>query len=206
MPQTLKTLCLIHLWGWENYPFPLLAPWGNKNWPSSMKVNSMENFQNKCCLNGCTWSSLNAPSTGNPLYHPIWKLGEFLFLMSLLRLGVSRTFLAFSRFCKCCFPDMRHARGREPAGGSDKGYKGRSSFLPKRPQIGGSVGCGMRASQQSDKKDDGMTTRLRKGEITPSHATALCFGLANVLGMKFGIWLRDLAQAMDVIELRIGIT
>ena len=94
----------------------------------------------------------------------------------------------------CVFPLLqmvlfRHATSAGPRAGVTKATKegrdtrGReeSSFLPKRPQIGGSVGCGMRASQQSDKKDDGMTTRLRKGGITPSHATALCFGLANVL-------------------------
>ena len=33
--------------------FPLLSLWGNKNWPPSMKVKKMENFQNKRGLKGC---------------------------------------------------------------------------------------------------------------------------------------------------------
>ena len=38
----LKTLCLIHFWGWMNSLFPLLALWGNKNWPPSMKMKKIE--------------------------------------------------------------------------------------------------------------------------------------------------------------------
>ena len=128
MPKALKTFCLLHFLGWKISLFSLLALWGNKNWPPSMKVKNTENFQNKCDLMGCLWSSLNAPSTGNPRYHPIWKLGEFLFLMSLLRLGVSRTFLAFSRFCKCCFSDTGHAR----AGVTKATKEGRPSFQKGR--------------------------------------------------------------------------
>ena len=33
MPQALKPLCLIQFWSWKNSLFPLLALWGNKNWP-----------------------------------------------------------------------------------------------------------------------------------------------------------------------------
>ena len=36
----LPTLCLIHFWGWKNFYFPLLALWGNKNWPSSIQHES----------------------------------------------------------------------------------------------------------------------------------------------------------------------
>ena len=79
MPKALETLCLIHFWGWVNSPFPLLALWGNKNWPPSMKVKKLEIFQNKWGLKGCQWSSLNAQGTGNPLSHPILKLVEFPF-------------------------------------------------------------------------------------------------------------------------------
>ena len=60
-------------------PFQLLALWGNKNWPPSMKVEKMENFQNKRCLMGCKWSGLNAPGTETPLCHPILRLDEFPF-------------------------------------------------------------------------------------------------------------------------------
>ena len=66
---------------WKNFPFPLLALWGNKNWPPSMKVKRMEIFQNKRGLKGCKWSSLNAPGTENPLSHSILELGEFPFLI-----------------------------------------------------------------------------------------------------------------------------
>ena len=79
MPQALKTLCLIHFWGWKISIFPLLALWGNKNWPPSMKVKKMEAFWNKSCLKGCKWSGLNAPDTENPLNHPLlgWKNSLF---------------------------------------------------------------------------------------------------------------------------------
>ena len=79
MPQALKTHRVILFWGCENSPFPLLALWGNKNWPPSMKVKKMKNFQNKRGLKGCRWSSLNAPGTENPLSHPLLELEEFPF-------------------------------------------------------------------------------------------------------------------------------
>ena len=79
MPQPLKPLCLIHFLSFENFPFPLLALWGNKNWLPSMKVKKLEKFQNKMGLKGCNWSSLNAPGTETPQCHPYWELGEFPF-------------------------------------------------------------------------------------------------------------------------------
>ena len=79
MPQALKTPCLIQFWSWMNPPFPLLALWGNKNWPPSMKVKKMEIFQNKRGLKGCKWPSLNAPGTEHPLPHPLLGLEEFPF-------------------------------------------------------------------------------------------------------------------------------
>ena len=42
-----------------------------------MKVKKMENFQNIRGLNECKWSSLNAPSTENPLSHSVLKFEEF---------------------------------------------------------------------------------------------------------------------------------
>ena len=47
MLQALKALFLIHVWGWMNSLFTLLALWGNKNWPPSMKVKKWENFLDK---------------------------------------------------------------------------------------------------------------------------------------------------------------
>ena len=79
MPQALKTLCLIHFWGWMNSLFPLLALWGIKNWPPSMKVKMMEILQQKSSLKGIKWSSLNAPGTENPLAHLLLWLEEFPF-------------------------------------------------------------------------------------------------------------------------------
>ena len=58
----------------------LLALWGNKNWSPTMKVKKLKIFQNKRGLMGCKWSSLNAPSTENPLSHSLFLgLGEFPF-------------------------------------------------------------------------------------------------------------------------------
>ena len=63
--------------GWKNSPFPLLALWGNKKWPPSMKVEKMENFQNKRGLMGCNWSSFIVTGTENPLSHPLLGLEAF---------------------------------------------------------------------------------------------------------------------------------
>ena len=46
-----------------------------------MKVKEWKNFQNKRGLKGCTWSSMHAQGTENPLSHPILELGEFRFLI-----------------------------------------------------------------------------------------------------------------------------
>ena len=73
-------------------PFPLLALWGNKNWPASMKLKKLEIFWNKMGSMGCKWSSLNAPGTQNPLSHSIWKLDESPFShywhSGLIRIGL----------------------------------------------------------------------------------------------------------------------
>ena len=74
-------LCHCHLRGWMNSLFPLLALWGNKNWPPSMKVKKMEIFPDKIALMGGKWSSLNAPGTENPLSHSVLELEEFPFLI-----------------------------------------------------------------------------------------------------------------------------
>ena len=79
IPKALKTLSLIYFWGWENSTFHLLALWGNKNWPPSMKVKKLENFQEVRGAKGCKWSSLNIQGTKPPLSHPILRLDEFPF-------------------------------------------------------------------------------------------------------------------------------
>ena len=79
MSQAPKPLCLIQFWSWENSFFWLLALLGNKNWPPSMKVKKIENFQKVRGAKGCKWSSLNAPCTQSPMSHLILKLGEFIF-------------------------------------------------------------------------------------------------------------------------------
>ena len=77
MPQALKVTTLIQLLSWVIPHCPLLALWGNKNWPPSMKVEKLEKFFNKMGLMGCKWSSLNAPGTETPLSHSVLELGEF---------------------------------------------------------------------------------------------------------------------------------
>ena len=85
MPQAPKPLCLIHFWNWQIAPFSVLALWGNKNWPPSMKVQKIENWQNEMGLKGCKWSSLKAPGTENPLSHSFLELGKLpLFTISPL--------------------------------------------------------------------------------------------------------------------------
>ena len=65
VPKALKFSCLIQFWSWVNSLFPLLALWGNKNWPPSMKVEKLKIFWDKMGSMGCIWSSLNAPGTEN---------------------------------------------------------------------------------------------------------------------------------------------
>ena len=80
MPQELEPLCLIQFWSWMNPLFPLLALWGNKNWPSSMKVKKMQIFLNKMGWGGCQWSSLKAPGTQYPLCYPGFGVGIISFI------------------------------------------------------------------------------------------------------------------------------
>ena len=54
--------------------FSLLALWGNKKWPPSIKMKQIENCQNKMGWKGCKWSSLNALSTQTPLSHSVLEL------------------------------------------------------------------------------------------------------------------------------------
>ena len=63
----------------DEFPFPIIGLWGNKNQPPSMKVKKLKIFWNKMGSMDCKWSSLNAPGTQTPLSHPILKLGEFPF-------------------------------------------------------------------------------------------------------------------------------
>ena len=77
MPQVLKPLCPIQFWSWT-FPFSsVLALWGNKNWPPSMKVQKIENWQNEMGLKGCKWFSLNILSTQTleyDIYIPLFTL------------------------------------------------------------------------------------------------------------------------------------
>ena len=79
-------------WKLEDFPFPIISLWGNKNWLPSMKVKKLEKFQNKSGLKDCKWSSLNAPGTGNPLSHSVLELEEYLFLhywpSGVIRIGL----------------------------------------------------------------------------------------------------------------------
>ena len=65
-------------------PSPLLALWGNKNWPPSMKVKKLKIFLNKMGSMGCKWSSLNAPSTENLFSQSILKLDDSPFPLLVL--------------------------------------------------------------------------------------------------------------------------
>ena len=79
MPQAPKTPCLILFWGCEISLFPLLDLWGNKNGLPNMKMEMLENYQNKRGWTGCKWSSLIAPGTENPLSHSFLWLWEYPF-------------------------------------------------------------------------------------------------------------------------------
>ena len=61
--------------GWENsiFSFSAFLSLDNKNWIPTMKVEKLENFQNKIGLTGCKWSSLNAPGTETPQSYPYWE-------------------------------------------------------------------------------------------------------------------------------------
>ena len=67
-----------------NPPFPLLALWGNKNWPPSMKLKKLEIFWNKMGSMGCKWSNLNAPGTETTLNNPLSLFsGKWFYLKAL---------------------------------------------------------------------------------------------------------------------------
>ena len=63
----------------RNCPLPILALWGNKNWPPSMKVKKMEKDGNKIGLVGGKWSSSKAPGTWNPCLIKFWSWEIALF-------------------------------------------------------------------------------------------------------------------------------
>ena len=73
LPKALKTFCLIQFLGWKNSLFPLLALWGNKNWPTNMKVKKAQKYLSKCGWTGCKWSSWSPPGTQSPLCHLLLK-------------------------------------------------------------------------------------------------------------------------------------
>ena len=79
---------------WMKYFLPCSAPATSPlplfgvidNWTPSMKVKKFENFGDKISSTGCKWSSLNVPSTENPVSHPV--LSESLFPFSVPLTGV----------------------------------------------------------------------------------------------------------------------
>ena len=91
LQQTLRFCngCLIHFQSWRISLFPILALWGNKNWPPTMKVKKWPIFQEVRGAMGSKWSSLKAPGIQNPLSHPVLRLDEFPF-PSIGPLGVIR--------------------------------------------------------------------------------------------------------------------
>ena len=52
-----------------NYIFPLLALWGNKNWPPSMKVKNLKIFLDKMGSKDRKWYSLDDPGINIHLSH-----------------------------------------------------------------------------------------------------------------------------------------
>ena len=59
---------------------PLLALWGNKEWPPTIKMKQIENSNNKVGLKGCKWSNLNAPGTQTRSVSSFFGMGLFPFL------------------------------------------------------------------------------------------------------------------------------
>ena len=82
MPQALKPLCLIQFWSWENSPFPIIGPLGNKNWLPSMKMQKLEDCVNEMGLKGCIWSSFGTQGF-------IWLL-ELAFPLSFVEVRARR--------------------------------------------------------------------------------------------------------------------
>ena len=89
-PQALITLCRVHFWCWDNSLVSLSALWGNKNWPSSLKMWQMENGRNKKGRKGCKGSSLNASGTDFPLSHPFLSWENSLFSLLTLWAGMGK--------------------------------------------------------------------------------------------------------------------
>ena len=71
MPQALKVPLSFNFKVGRIQLFPLLALWGNMNWPPSMNVKKLENFEIKIGYAGCKGSSLKAPGIESPLIIPI---------------------------------------------------------------------------------------------------------------------------------------
>ena len=66
MSKALETLCLIHFWGWVNSPFPLLALWGNKSWPPSMKMKKIQKFLEQKGFKGMHMVQFECPRHWKP--------------------------------------------------------------------------------------------------------------------------------------------
>ena len=79
IPKVCKVAPLIQFLGWVIPLSQLLALWGNKNWPPSIKVKKLEILGRKMGLNGCKYSSLVAPSMQSCPSHSILELGDSSF-------------------------------------------------------------------------------------------------------------------------------
>ena len=68
MPQALKLLCPINFWIQEISLFSLLALWGNKKWPPSIKMRQFENFMEQIGLKRLQMVQFECPQALTPLY------------------------------------------------------------------------------------------------------------------------------------------
>ena len=96
MPPTLKNLYLIHFWGWMNSLFSLLALWGNKNWPPSMKVKKVGKFPEQKGFKGMHIVQLECPRHRKPTVSSAFGSPDF------------RSFISFSAM----LPDLVLFKGR----------------------------------------------------------------------------------------------
>ena len=88
MSRIFVSFLLIHIWSLEISPFHNFELRGQKQWSPSMKVQQMENSQNKMGLKGFRWSSLNVQGTPTPLYHPFLELAKHPFVTISLLLSL----------------------------------------------------------------------------------------------------------------------
>ena len=79
MSKALKTCSLIQFYCWRNSPFPLLALWGNKNWPPSMKVKKVGKFSEQKGLKGMQMVQFECPRHCKPSFSSTFGVGRIPF-------------------------------------------------------------------------------------------------------------------------------